>query len=224
MEAKEIFAKRLVDLREKKGITQQTLADDLGITRQSLSLYEKAERTINIDIIVKIAYYFNVSTDYLLGLAQAKTTNAGLRSICDYTKLSEEAIKMICRISLSPDRLYSNTLNLIFSSPQFAILILGIRHWLNCLDLLESAIDIFKQRICEYGEELPDDIMKFAAEICLEDPSDVRSCVYGEAVDIMKEQDNVNYCEYKVQIQLKRLLDELKKEVLNNAHNNPPQE
>ena len=36
------FSKRLIQLREQRGITQQELADKLKITRQSLSLYEKA--------------------------------------------------------------------------------------------------------------------------------------------------------------------------------------
>ncbi len=66
---KENFSKRLIYLRDKKGITQQELADNLNITRQSLSLYEKAERTINIELLAKIADFFNVSTDYLLGLS-----------------------------------------------------------------------------------------------------------------------------------------------------------
>lgn len=92
MESKEIFAKRLVKLRENRGITQQTLADDLMITRQSLSLYEKAERTINIDLLVKIAKYFDVSTDYLLGMTDNATTDADLKAVCEYTGLSEDAI------------------------------------------------------------------------------------------------------------------------------------
>lgn len=92
MESKEIFSQRLVQLREDRGITQQTLADDLKITRQSLSLYEKAERTINIDLLVKIANYFNVSADYLLGLNENATTDTELKAVCDYTGLSEEAV------------------------------------------------------------------------------------------------------------------------------------
>ncbi|HBH95036.1 MAG TPA: hypothetical protein DDX91_04740, partial [Ruminococcaceae bacterium] len=99
METKEIFAKRLVKLREEKEITQQTLADDLGITRQSLSLYEKAERTINIDLIVKIADYFDVSTDYLLGRTTNKTTDIDLQAVCDYTGLSEKAIIFLHTLS-----------------------------------------------------------------------------------------------------------------------------
>lgn len=95
MDNKKIFADRLVELRESRCVTQQTLADDLEITRQSLSLYEKAQRTINIDLLVKIAKYFNVSTDYLLGLSENATTDTELQAVCDYTKLSEKAIQQI---------------------------------------------------------------------------------------------------------------------------------
>ncbi|MGN1135033.1 MAG: helix-turn-helix domain-containing protein [Oscillospiraceae bacterium] len=81
MDSKEIFSKRLVQLREDRGITQQTLADDLKITRQSLSLYEKAERTINIDLLVKIANYFDVSTDYLMGLSNNENNQKNMDDI-----------------------------------------------------------------------------------------------------------------------------------------------
>lgn len=81
MDSKELFAQRLVRLREDRGITQQTLADDLKITRQSLSLYEKAERTINIDLLVKIANYFDVSTDYLMGLSNNKNEKKNMDDI-----------------------------------------------------------------------------------------------------------------------------------------------
>lgn len=95
MNNKKIFADRLVNLRESRGVTQQTLADELKITRQSLSLYEKAERTMNIDLLVKIAQYFNVSADYLLGLNDNATTDIELKAVCDYTGLSEEAIQKL---------------------------------------------------------------------------------------------------------------------------------
>lgn len=75
MEYREKFAQRLVYLREQKGISQQELADNLNITRQSLSLYEKAERTINIELLAKIADFFNVSTDYLMGRTDTATMN-----------------------------------------------------------------------------------------------------------------------------------------------------
>lgn len=92
MHIKETFAERLVKLREERDLTQQVLADYLGITRQSLSLYEKADRSINIEIIYKLARCFDVSADYLLGLNENATTDADLQAACKYTGLSEKAV------------------------------------------------------------------------------------------------------------------------------------
>lgn len=104
MDIKEAFAQRLIELREDKNVTQQILADDLGITRQSLSLYEKADRAINIELLYKIAKYFNVSADYLLGSTDNKTTDTNLQAVCDYTGLSEKAVKnLTATVELDPN-------------------------------------------------------------------------------------------------------------------------
>lgn len=91
----EVFADRLIKLREKLGVSQQELADCLGVTRQSLSLYEKAARTINIDLLVKIANYFKVSTDYLLGLSDVQSVNEDIKVVCKITGLSEKAVQRL---------------------------------------------------------------------------------------------------------------------------------
>lgn len=91
--ATEIFAKRLKELRLCKDLSLKKLASDLGVTAQSLSLYETGQRAINIDLLKKIAEYFNVSSDYLLGLSDAATNDADLKAVCDYTGLSEDAVR-----------------------------------------------------------------------------------------------------------------------------------
>ena len=98
MEYKEQFSKRLVQLREKRGITQQELADKLEITRQSLSLYEKAERTINIELLAKIADFFNVSTDYLMGRTDVSSMNKDIQVACDVTGLSEDLVLELAKL------------------------------------------------------------------------------------------------------------------------------
>ncbi|MBQ8524383.1 MAG: helix-turn-helix transcriptional regulator [Clostridia bacterium] len=91
----EIFAKRLVELREKRSISQQQLADAIGVTRQSLSLYERAERTINIELLAAIAKYFGVTSDYLLGLSDVATPNIEERAICEKIGCSERALQTL---------------------------------------------------------------------------------------------------------------------------------
>jgi len=62
-----MFGNRIVKLRKGGDLTQDDLADILGITRQSLSHFELEKRKPDIEMLQKIADYFNVSTDYLLG-------------------------------------------------------------------------------------------------------------------------------------------------------------
>ena len=63
---------RIKQLREKRGLIQESLAAELGITQQMLSKYEKDVTLIKVDILKKIAAYFNVTTDYLLGVSDVK--------------------------------------------------------------------------------------------------------------------------------------------------------
>lgn len=63
---------RIKQLRKKRGITQQRLASELGITQQMLSKYEKDVSLIKIDVLKRIVVYFNVTTDYLLGISDVK--------------------------------------------------------------------------------------------------------------------------------------------------------
>lgn len=62
------FKDRLKELRTKKGITQETLALDLGIPESTVRRYESSdEHTPRRERLEKIADYFGVSVDYLLG-------------------------------------------------------------------------------------------------------------------------------------------------------------
>lgn len=63
---------RIKQLREKRGLIQEILAAELGITQQMLSKYERYVTLIKVDILKKIATYFNVTTDYLLGVSDVK--------------------------------------------------------------------------------------------------------------------------------------------------------
>lgn len=75
-----MFSQRLKELRESKGLLQENLADILEIPRSSIGQYESGEsdRIPRKDRLEKIADYFNVSVDYLLGRTNEKS-NAKLQ-------------------------------------------------------------------------------------------------------------------------------------------------
>ena len=58
---------RLKELRKAKGISQLKLALDLSMTQNTISRYETGDREPGINELIKIADYFNVSIDYLVG-------------------------------------------------------------------------------------------------------------------------------------------------------------
>ena len=58
---------RLKKLRQKRKISQVKLAFDLNMNQNTISRYENLEREADYETLVKIADYFNISLDYLLG-------------------------------------------------------------------------------------------------------------------------------------------------------------
>lgn len=58
---------RLKEIRRSKGISQVKLAMDLHTSQNTISRYETGEREPGITELIKIAEYFNISIDYLLG-------------------------------------------------------------------------------------------------------------------------------------------------------------
>ena len=61
-----IFADKLIALRKKAGLSQEELAEQLGVTRQSVSKWEGAQSVPDIDKILQMSRLFGVTTDYLL--------------------------------------------------------------------------------------------------------------------------------------------------------------
>ena len=64
---------RLRDLREDNDLTQKALAEYLHIRQNTYSQYETGQRQLPLDFLIKLAQYYNTSTDYLLGLTNSKT-------------------------------------------------------------------------------------------------------------------------------------------------------
>lgn len=66
------FNEILRELREEHNLTQVVLAKELLIDQRSLSFYEIGKYEPNLDTLKRMSIFFNVSTDYLLGLTNEK--------------------------------------------------------------------------------------------------------------------------------------------------------
>lgn len=56
----------LYNIRKKKRYSQQKVAMDLNINREAISYYENGQRCPNLEMLVKLSDYFNVSINYLI--------------------------------------------------------------------------------------------------------------------------------------------------------------
>lgn len=81
-----IFGTILKELREKSGMSQGQLAERIGISKSSISLYELHARMPSVEILAGVAEAFRVSTDYLIGIKKTKSM--------DLSGLNEDEIKI----------------------------------------------------------------------------------------------------------------------------------
>lgn len=63
-----MIGERIQLLRSNRNITQEQLATVLGVSKSTLSAYEREERQPSANVIIQIAKYFDVSSDFVLGL------------------------------------------------------------------------------------------------------------------------------------------------------------
>ncbi len=63
---------RLKELRKEKGLKQQDLADEISVSKSTIGMYEVGKRIPPSDVLEKIADFFEVTTDYLMGRTNQK--------------------------------------------------------------------------------------------------------------------------------------------------------
>ncbi len=87
-----MFANHFKCLRQSKGLNQVQLAEKLGVKKQSISNWENDNIMPSVEMLVKIADFFRVSTDYLLGREDLSTDGVQL---LDVTGLNSQQIEHI---------------------------------------------------------------------------------------------------------------------------------
>lgn len=90
-----VFPTQLRKLRAKKGISQEGLSKILGVSKSTLGLWENGDTLPDAKSLRDLAMYFQVSTDYLVGLSKIPSTDKDLEAICNFTGLSEAAINYL---------------------------------------------------------------------------------------------------------------------------------
>lgn len=103
-----IVGSRIKDLRLEKNLSQQNLADELGVTKVSICGYENGKRIPSLDTFISLSNYFKVSTDYLLGrIDDRKINNDNISSTINDLSIIKEIQKypnLYRKILKSPKR------------------------------------------------------------------------------------------------------------------------
>lgn len=108
------FSRIITLLRKEKGITQKQAAAELGVSQALLSHYEKGIRECGLDFVVRVADFYGVSCDYLLGRSADRS---GLTLKVEDIPNPETTRDSIYKGSLLPTlnkKLISNSLNILF--------------------------------------------------------------------------------------------------------------
>ena len=109
------FNRIITLLRKERGITQKQAAAELGVSQALLSHYEKGIRECGLDFVVRVADYYDVSCDYLLGRSADRS---GLTLTVEEIPNPETAKDSVYKGSVLPTlnkKLIANSLNIIYS-------------------------------------------------------------------------------------------------------------
>lgn len=83
--------KKLID-KEK---SRQVIADSVGCDVSTITKHYNGDNPVDLEMLYNYAKYFNVSTDYLLGLTNVISTDKDIIGVCKYIGINEKHIKML---------------------------------------------------------------------------------------------------------------------------------
>jgi len=89
------FAERLVELRKKKGISQEVLANELGTKGPAIGRYERGAAKPTIEVAAKIAKILGVSLDYLVGNSDFELDSDMIKRVQQVSELNQKDRDMI---------------------------------------------------------------------------------------------------------------------------------
>lgn len=87
---------KLIELRKQKNLSQEEVAEKLGVTRQTISKWETNQSTPDFDKIVPICKLYNIETEELLTGNKKETDNENNKIVYDYANNKKKRAKVIC--------------------------------------------------------------------------------------------------------------------------------
>ena len=133
-----IFSERLDDLISDRKMTAKQISLETGITESSLSSYRNNKGCPGADVVIKLAKYFQVSADYLLGLTSIKSPSAAVQIICKKTGLTESFVKYVIALREAEQCNYMFALNRLLDVDKLASLLPKLQQLSICKEQVHS--------------------------------------------------------------------------------------
>ena len=95
VDEKKEFLDRFLEQNRKKPMTQAKLAEEIGVARSTVAGWLAGASKPGMDDLIKLAKFYGVSTDYLLGLSGTESPDVTVRAAMEYTGLSEAAVERL---------------------------------------------------------------------------------------------------------------------------------
>lgn len=147
----------IYELRKSRHLEQTEVALALGVSREVLNHWESGTRQIKGEHLVKLATYYGVSADYLLGLTESPSTDETQIAAEKYTGLSSQAVTMLA--TLKNSETYKPLLHVMdraISSPIFI---------LKFVTALATWATVSKRSDDDYLDNLTDEQIKVIDEL-----------------------------------------------------------
>ncbi|MBQ6067014.1 MAG: helix-turn-helix transcriptional regulator [Clostridia bacterium] len=153
------FSANLSALRRDRNLSQKQAAEELGISQALLSHYEKGIRECNLDFVKKVADYYDVTADYLLGLTDSKQKMSELFDTqaipADYRMIPKTVIRSILYLSQQAEE-NDDSMEIFFTD----FFTLCIKKFLAAVDgnaELRGLCDVSINRLCERAPKRDDE-------------------------------------------------------------------
>lgn len=171
---KSVFQDRFVELVGSSA-TQEEIAKKANTSRQNVGNWINGKSRPDINALVEIAKGYDVSTDWLLGLTNIKSADTDIKAVCEYTGLSEEAIRQLTSLNRSGKT--KNTLDTLLTNPSFFLLLVEL-----------MSLDIFSSMLLENIESDTKDIMDRDrdSDLCRYKTSELMNDIMDECFDNRK--------------------------------------
>lgn len=138
------FPIRLRHLLDRKGETQEKLAKAIGANRQSIGQWKDGITSPDVNAVVKIAKYYDVFADYLLGISNNELNVESIQITCKKTGLTDAAVATIIDLTNVEAK---NILSSLISNEKFLEMIYR-------LDIINTQIQVYKNYIKMIANEI----------------------------------------------------------------------